>query len=98
MDCQERFLDAKNHALQLNETQPNTQETHVREHVLKQLCTSHVGDDIEVTNFIQTKTDFSHAMTVMDIVGGCHEKKRRTVYGGAPEDSDIDGRLAACIV
>ena len=47
-------------------------------------------------HLIQTEAECSHAMTVMDKVGGWHEREG-TTYVGESEDSDIGGTLAACI-
>ena len=57
----------------------NAEEKSTRERVLEQVWISYVEDDFDLANLIQTKTEFSYAMAVMDRVGGWME-------GGINED------------
>ena len=41
--------------------------------ILTQFWTSHVKDEFDLTNSIQTKAEFSYVIAVMYRIGGCNE-------------------------
>ena len=60
-----------------------------REYVLKQVWASHVKEEFDLINAIQTKAAFSYATAVMDRIGGWEE--------GDEQDNWVGARFAASI-
>ena len=56
-----------------------------KENVVRQFWLDFVEDEVDVHNAIQTKAQFSHAMTVMDRIGGWEE------------ETWVGSRFAACM-
>ena len=76
-----KIFDAKDGALKLNTPKLNTEGGHVRDDVLKHVWTSYIEDVMDITNLIQTKTEFSNAMAVMVKVDGWSEEGWATTAG-----------------
>ena len=67
----------------------NAEEKSMREKILAHVWTSNVKDEFGLANLMQTQAEFTHAMKVMDRIGGWIERGR--FEGG----SQIGGRLTA---
>ena len=59
---------------------------------MKQFSTSFVEDKFDLDNAIQTQAEFSHAIVVMDRIGGWEEEEE-----GEQENWDVDLHQSRCV-
>ena len=93
----ELLIESKTEIVLPYRVEPNEKEKSTRENVLQEQWVSDVKDEIDVTNYIQTKAELSCAMAVMEKLGGWHEEGERIEVDEVHEGSPIGGLLAACI-
>ena len=78
------FFVTKSEMVQPHGVEVNEEEESTRETMLKQVWASHITEEFDLTHLIQTEAQFSHAIAVVDRIGGWIEEGRNG-DGGSQE-------------
>ena len=74
IDRRDVFSNPKTERVQPCRVGPYVEEKSQREKILQQLWVSYIKDATDMTNPIQTNTELSYAMALMDNIGSWHEE------------------------